>query len=81
MNKVTQFGLALGASVLLCGCSSINGKELAREIVGKGLGNASGSEVGYNAQQCYVVKNQCVQGEYQEWRTSDGVPGCSCKKL
>lgn len=60
----------------LAGCTSMN----AKQILGAAAGNAAKTQVKYG-KQCYALKNQCVQGEYQEWKTSDGVEGCSCKKL
>lgn len=62
--------------VFLNGCSTMD----AKQILGAAAGNAAGTQVKYG-KQCYALKNQCVQGEYQEWETSDGVEGCSCKKL
>ncbi len=58
------------------GCTSRG----AKELLGNAAGNASNTQMGYD-KQCFAVKSQCVQGLYEEWETSDGVPGCSCKKL
>lgn len=72
----------LKLTVILCclvsavGCSA-NG---LRDIVGNAAAHAAGSEVGYSANQCFVVQQQCNQGYYEEWLTSDGTAGCSCAK-
>lgn len=68
--------VALLSVLLVCGCSA----NAARDIIGKGVANAAKTEVGYTPQQCFVVKSQCVQGHFEEWQTSDGTLGCSCKK-
>ncbi|MDO6712637.1 hypothetical protein Q4567_18025 [Aliiglaciecola sp. 2_MG-2023] len=52
-----------------------------KEFLGHAAANAADTQVGYNQQQCFTVKNQCVQGHYETWQTSDGVEGCSCKNL
>lgn len=62
--------------LLLSGCAANS----ARDLIGSGVANAANSEVGYTQQQCFTVKSQCVQGHYEEWKTSDGTQGCSCKK-
>lgn len=76
---ISKTGLlaVLLASVIFTGCS----KNAAREIIGKGLAKQVNTQVGYNAHQCYRVKSECQSGQYQEWPTSDGEEGCSCKKL
>jgi hypothetical protein len=61
--------------LLLGACSNINTKE----FVGGLVGGAADTRVGYNASQCKHISMQCTGGEYQEWETSDGVPGCSCQ--
>ena len=67
--------LIIGMVLLLGACSNINTKEL----VGGLVGGAADTRMGYNASQCKHISMQCAGGEYQEWETSDGVPGCSCK--
>jgi hypothetical protein len=68
--------LILGLGILLiCGCSSLNTKQ----FVGGLIGGAADTKMGYTASQCKHISMQCTGGEYQEWETSDGVPGCSCK--
>ena len=51
-----------------------------RDVAGKAAANAANSEVGYSSSQCFVVKQQCIEGYYEEWQTSDGTQGCSCAK-
>ena len=63
--------------VLLCTACTANN---ARELMGSAIANAADTEVGYSQSQCFKVRTQCVEGHYEEWQTSDGVPGCSCKK-
>ena len=67
--------LILLAVVMLSGCTS----QSARALIGNAVANAADTQVGYNAQECFKVQTQCVEGLYEEWQTSDGVPGCSCK--
>ena len=68
--------LILCMSVLVSSCSSQTGKQ----IIGGAMANAVDTQVAYDKQQCYALRNQCVQGHFEEWQTSDGVMGCSCKK-
>jgi hypothetical protein len=72
--KIKLVALVLAASCALGACSSINTKQ----FVGGLVGGASDTKMGYNASQCKHISMQCTGGEYQEWETSDGVPGCSC---
>jgi uncharacterized protein YceK len=72
MIKVMLFTLSI---LLLSGCSSINSKQL----VGGLVGGAADTKMGYSASQCKHISMQCTGAEYQEWETSDGIPGCSCK--
>lgn len=62
--------------VVLTACNSMN----AKQLLGTAAGNAAATQVKYG-NQCYALQSQCVQGVYEEWLTSDGVEGCSCKKL
>ena len=62
--------------ILLSACTSTTG----RDLLGNAIGSAANTQVGYNKHQCFKIKSQCVQGHYEEWQTSDGVPGCSCKE-
>lgn len=72
----TKFSLLITLGVvMLSGCSTINTKQL----VGGLVGGAANTQVGYDKHQCVTIKSRCVEGHYEEWQTSDGVPGCSCK--
>lgn len=73
--KALVHALAIGVLLMLGACSSINTKEL----VGGLVGGAADTKVAYSVPQCKHLSMQCTGGEYQEWETSDGVPGCSCK--
>lgn len=75
MNNYRYLHLAIWL-LLLSACTS----QSVKEISGKAIANTANTEVGYSTQQCFVVKQQCVQGYYEEWFTSDGTPGCSCAK-
>ena len=61
----------------LSGCTTNSGKNL----IGNAIGNAVDTKVGYDQNQCFRVQTHCVEGHYEEWLTSDGVKGCSCKAL
>ncbi|GAB5385662.1 MAG: hypothetical protein Alis3KO_27850 [Aliiglaciecola sp.] len=71
-----KYLIFLTTLMMLGGCSTMAGKNL----LGNAAGEASNTQVGYG-RQCFAVKSQCAQGIYEEWETSDGVEGCSCKKL
>ncbi len=76
MNKWTKTMLISASVVWISSCSSMQSKTL----LGNAIGNAANTQVGYNAHQCFTVKSRCGQGHYEEWTTSDGVAGCSCKE-
>jgi heme/copper-type cytochrome/quinol oxidase subunit 3 len=59
--------------LLISGCTTQGGRQL--------MGNAADTQVAYSPAACFTLQQQCVQGEYQEWETSDKKMGCSCKKL
>ncbi len=63
------------ASISLGACSSISGKQL----LGGLAAGAANTQVAYDKMQCRTIQSRCVQGHYEEWETSDGTPGCSCK--
>ena len=67
----------LTISLLLSGCTSQGG----RQLIGNAVGNAADTEVRYSVADCKILQQRCVQGDYQEWQTSDKQLGCSCKKL
>ena len=67
----------LAMVVSLSACTSQGG----RELMGSAIGNAADTQVRYSAFACHTLQRQCVQGDYQEWETSDKKMGCSCKKL
>ena len=59
------------------GCTKSN----MRQIVGSAIADGADTQVKYNAQECITLQQRCVQGDFQEWQTSDKEIGCSCKKL
>ena len=63
--------------VILSSCTSQSG----RQLVGSAIANAADTQVRYTPSACYTLQQQCVQGDYQKWETSDKEMGCSCKKL
>jgi hypothetical protein len=63
--------------VLSTGCTSNN----MRQFVGSAIADGADTQVKYNPQECRVLEQRCVQGDFQEWETSDKEMGCSCKKL
>jgi hypothetical protein len=78
MMRRNQWFIYLGLLVLaLCSCTSQN----AKQFVGHAVANAADTQVKYTAMECKSLQQQCVQGDYQEWETSDKQMGCSCKKL
>ena len=70
--------MLLAAIVTLsAGCTKSN----LRQIVGSAIADGADTQVKYDAQSCRILQQQCVQGDFQEWQTSDKEMGCSCKKL
>ncbi|MCV2883628.1 hypothetical protein OE749_02800 [Aestuariibacter sp. AA17] len=69
--------LFAGLILTTAGCSSTD----IKQVLGKGVGQAAGAQVGYGANECFAVKSQCQQGHFESWETSDGTEGCSCKSL
>ncbi|MDP5032347.1 MAG: hypothetical protein NWQ54_20210 [Paraglaciecola sp.] len=63
--------------LVLNSCTSKN----AKQLMGHALANAAQTEVKYTPGECQTLRQQCVQGDFQEWQTSDKEMGCSCKKL
>lgn len=51
------------------------------QIVGSAVADGADTEVKYNPLECKTLQHRCVQGDYQEWETSNKDMGCSCKKL
>ncbi|MCC2617821.1 hypothetical protein LJ739_16335 [Aestuariibacter halophilus] len=66
----------LAMTITLTACSHT----AKRELVGSLVAGAADTKVGYNAQQCTTIEMRCVEGDYQQWQTSDGTEGCSCKR-
>lgn len=62
-------------SSMISACAS----DTATKLIGHGVANAANTQVGYNSTECFTRRQQCQGGNYQEWKTSDGVEGCSCK--
>lgn len=70
--------ILLAAVVTLStGCTKSN----VRQLVGSAIADGADTQVKYNAQECRILQQRCVQGDFQEWETSDKEMGCSCKKL
>ena len=63
--------------VLSVGCTKNN----MRQFVGSAVANGADTEVKYNPLECRTLQQRCVQGDFQEWETSNKDMGCSCKKL
>ena len=76
MKKSMVITVALLA-VLMSGCTT----KQVQHIVGTAIADGADTQVRYNAYQCRTLKMQCVQGDFQQWQTSDKEMGCSCKKL
>ena len=70
--------MLLAAMVTLStGCTKSN----MRQMVGSAIADGADTQVKYDAHACRILQQQCVQGDFQEWQTSDKEMGCSCKKL
>jgi len=63
--------------IFSAGCTKSN----MRQMVGSAIADGADTEVKYDRQACVYLQQRCVQGDYQEWQTSNKEMGCSCKKL
>lgn len=50
-------------------------------FVGGAIADGADTQVSYDVHGCRTLQQRCVQGDFQEWETSDKEMGCSCKKL
>jgi hypothetical protein len=69
--------LLAAMAMLFVGCTKNN----MRQMVGSAIADGADTQVKYNVQECKTLQQRCVQGDFQEWETSDKEMGCSCKKL
>lgn len=69
--------LLVALVTLSTGCT----KSHVRQFVGSAVADGADTEVKYNALECRTLQQRCVQGDFQEWQTSNKDMGCSCKKL
>ena len=76
MKKLIVIGVTF-FGVVMSGCTT----KQAQHFVGSAIADGADTQVRYNAYQCRNLRAQCVQGDFQEWETSDKEMGCSCKKL
>lgn len=77
MKLFTKVILLAVMVIVSIGCSKNN----LRQIVGSAVADGANTQVKYTPQECKVLEQRCVQGDFQEWETSDKEMGCSCKKL
>jgi len=56
-------------------------KSNMRHMLGSAIADGADNQVKYDAHACRILQQRCVQGDFQEWETSDKEVGCSCKKL
>jgi hypothetical protein len=70
--------ITLAAIVTLSAGCTTNG---VRHFVGSAIADGVDTQVSYDVHGCRVLQQRCVQGDFQEWETSDKEMGCSCKKL
>jgi hypothetical protein len=59
------------------GCTKSN----MTQMVGSAIADGADTQVKYGAQACVYLQQRCVQGDFQEWETSNKEMGCSCKKM
>lgn len=62
---------------IMSGCTT----KQAQHLVGAAIADGADTQVRYTPHQCRTLRAQCVQGDFQEWETSEKEMGCSCKKL
>ncbi|MEP0174063.1 MAG: hypothetical protein ABJH28_16885 [Paraglaciecola sp.] len=78
MEKSIKVALMLAFTVCFTAACTNNN---IRQVMGSAVANGADTQVKYSAFECTTLQQRCVQGEYQEWQTSDKELGCSCKKL
>jgi hypothetical protein len=77
MKFPIQMLLLAAIFTLFSGCT----KSDLRQIAGSAITDGADTQVKYDAHACRILQQQCVQGDFQEWQTSNKDMGCSCKKL
>jgi hypothetical protein len=77
MQLSVKIMLVVAIVTLFTGCTNNH----VRQLVGSAVADGADTEVKYNPQECRTLQQRCVQGDYQEWETSNKDMGCSCKKL
>lgn len=68
------------AALTIVGFSSCTSQN-TRQLLGTAVANGADTQVRFTPLECKTLQAQCIQGDYQEWQTSDKQMGCSCKKL
>lgn len=77
MKKLLALSVILLTLITVGGCTT----KQAQHFVGSAIADGADTQVRYNDHQCRILRQQCVQGDFQEWETSEKEMGCSCKKL
>ncbi|WP_158970381.1 hypothetical protein [Paraglaciecola sp. L3A3] len=77
MKKLINLGAVFVSITLISACTT----KQAQHFVGTAIADGADTQVRYNPSQCRTLHMQCVQGDFQEWQTSEKDMGCSCKKL
>ncbi|WP_438862845.1 hypothetical protein [Neptunicella sp.] len=73
-----RFVMSVFVGITLSACSTFSYN--TKEIGAGALGELSNSQISYNPARCQAIKNQCVQGHFEEFPTSDGQTGCACSQ-
>ncbi|MBU3003966.1 hypothetical protein [Paraglaciecola arctica] len=77
MQLLLKSLLMMTVVTIFAGCT----KNHVRQFVGGAVAHGADTEVKYSAIECKTLQQRCVQGDFQEWETSNKDMGCSCKKL
>jgi len=77
MRKLLALGVILLTLIIAGGCTT----KQAQHFVGSAIADGADTQVRYNDHQCRILRQQCVQGDFQEWETSEKEMGWSFKKL
>lgn len=77
MRRTEKIILLLSMVVFATACT----KSHVRQWVGSAVADGADTQVKYSEFECRTLRQQCVQGNFQEWQTSNKDLGCSCKKL
>ncbi|MBB1437302.1 hypothetical protein H5202_01205 [Shewanella sp. SG41-4] len=70
--------LSIVIIALLLGCSS---QDFSAQVNDEFIEKVIGGEYSRNGARCKTIKNQCPDGQYEEWIQKSGEKACACNSL